>query len=112
MKYETKLFTTCHAVKDLQHRLFTDEHDKFDCSESPSRQLIEALKITETAVNKAIEEGASEVKIKYVNILDVEQNPDGHIGRIRVVGYRSIQANVKGVAPLLAGADVETGVRL
>lgn len=87
-------FTSHHALKDLQHRIFpTNGGAKFDCSNKAPDQIVDALRIAERGVNEAIQEGAHEVKIQYLNIPDEESNPDGHVGTIRVVGYRMVDAN-------------------
>ena len=71
----------------LQHRAWDYE---FDCANSADQQTTNALEMVERAVNEAIEAGATRVKIQYPNIRDAERNPDGDVGRVRVIGYRTL----------------------
>lgn len=78
----------------LQHRVFTESgEDSFDCTKSNDLQIIQALRIAEDAVNRAIKEGAEEVTLKYINIPDAEHNPNMEVGRVRVIGYRTTKTN-------------------
>jgi hypothetical protein len=81
----------------LQSRRFTPEFgEPLDCSENVDLVLVKTLRIVQAAVNKAIKEGAEEVRLNYVNIPDIDKNPDGMSGGIRVVGFRNLPAAVKG----------------
>jgi hypothetical protein len=75
----------------LQACRFTPEFgESLDCSESIDLVVVKTLRIVQAAVNKAIKEGAIEIRLNYVNILDVDRNPDGMSGGIRVVGFRNL----------------------
>ena len=76
--------------EQLQHRLFPDDMDtEFDCSESPDKQLVAALRIAERAVNEAISKGATKVRLRYINVFDAASNPNLNVGSVSVVGYRT-----------------------
>jgi hypothetical protein len=85
-------YTPHRATVLLQSRRFTPEFgEPLDCSESIDLVIIKTLRIVQAAVNKAIKEGAAEVRLNYVNILDIDKNPDGMSGGIRVIGFRNLK---------------------
>lgn len=75
----------------ILRRLFTPQlGELIDCSLPANLQVINALRIAQSAVNEAIKEGADYVELRYVNIPDIDRNPDGAIGGVRVVGFRTV----------------------
>lgn len=80
-------FTETVSSLPLEHREFPPI--TFHDSGEATREIIDVLKIAEKSVNHAIREGADEVKLSYHNILDAVHNPDGCIGTVRTVGYRT-----------------------
>lgn len=78
----------------LQHRAFiADQGNDFALTGSVHEQIVTVLSIAESAVNKAIKEGASKVTISYVNIKDAIHNPDGINAELLVIGYKYREAN-------------------
>jgi len=75
-----------------QQRVFPSDGKNNFCLHKPKDQQIgEALAIAERAVNEAIQEGVSEVSIRYLNTLDAVENPFGDIGMVHVMGYRELK---------------------
>jgi hypothetical protein len=70
-----------------------DRINSFACSYSrdSTQEYTDILKIAERAVNEAISEGATSVKLSYHNILDANHNPEGKVGRVRTIGYKHIE---------------------
>jgi hypothetical protein len=82
------------ALFQLQHRLFTPQYgEPLDCSQTATNQVINTLRIVETAINEAIKAGSESIKLAYINIPDLDRNPDGMLGGVRVVGYRTEQVS-------------------
>lgn len=69
-----------------QHKLFAK--DPIDLTVNRDDLICDILRIVEDAVNDAMSEGATSVDLRYVNILDVEHNPDGLKGSIMVNGFK------------------------
>jgi len=83
-------YTTIESTVCLQHRLFTPQYgEPLDCSQTATNQVINTLRIVETAINEAIKAGSESIKLAYINIPDPDRNPDGMLGGVRVVGYRT-----------------------
>ena len=80
-------------INNLLRREFpNDRNNSFACSYSrdSTQEYIDILKIAERAVNEAISEGATSVKLSYHNILDANHNPEGKVGKVRAIGYKHI----------------------
>jgi hypothetical protein len=71
-KLQQRVFPNCFPVPD----------------EAAGRLVIDVLKIVEPAVNAAMREGATRMTLRYVNIVDVDHNPDGQLGHVHMVAYR------------------------
>lgn len=86
----TSTYKSEKPLLPMQRRLFTPhDSEPIDCSKPAELQVIKALQLAEAAVNEAIRHGAEQVTLKYLNILCQEHNPDGMLGRVQVVGYRT-----------------------